>query len=1137
MLRGKPQFILDDGAIESSTWGRRLAVAALVAGLFGVAYAWPGRMSWDVGHWPRGFSSGVCIALLALSTLLRRHRRVSLTIVMLAFAVAIVEFAGSAGLIASRDISGVGDGGASRLHAMNGATSLIAVLLLCVGMQRIRVGRIDLGQLSIVVVGLIALVAIAGQMVVVVFPALSAPTTVMPTATAFAITMLSAALVVQNPGGPIHRILGGTDCDSLTLKIAGPLVALLIVMVGGVSWVFLSSVSYSVDGQLTNEAHLAMSSLRGVFAASSTDDEAQRGLDEMLRAGRVVDAVVVNARTQRVVVCSNRDWIGLLLNKLPWDDFAEEIWTAIESGKGSIDTHHRNDCVVDMTAFVTRPRAEGSRAMSSEESTSDGMVAMLHIKADEIRYRTASQIRQLGVVAAAVALITFVFAAALVRRRLLNRVFEISDAIELWSGGDTASRVCPGPMDELGRIGGSLNAMLDTVDAQRQQISLLATVSRRTTNAVVITDVNNHIVWANDAFTRMSGYEPSEYATKTLNDVAFFQRTDADSVSRLSESMAAHEGIRLEILLRGKHGHEYWVDLDAQPMWNDDHDVDGFVIVQTDIDARKTAEIELDRVRGHLYTAIETIDATMIMFDKDARFVMCNSKYRSAGFVDARLLVSGTPFDAISEAFYGKFPHLIEGRSMEQCVTDELAKFRDGETSWTVYLGDRYIRLASRRTPDGGFVCLGTDVTELELMNTELNAAFEAADSANRMKTEFLANMSHEIRTPMSAILGYAEMLGEDESVWSDSNKRRHSLEVIERSGDHLLTIINDILDLSKIEAGKMTIERIQFDPAKVVDAVCTLHGVNARAKNIELQVVHEPPIPRQIRSDPVRMQQVISNLVSNAIKFTKVGGVQIVMGMDSSDATCPWLRIVVKDTGIGMSVEQISRLFNAFEQAEASTSRRYGGTGLGLRISKRLAELMGGTIGVQSHQGAGSEFTLSLPVGTLDAPADRDESESANAASFNDDRSIRPSEFSLTGKRILLMEDGPDNQKLISHFLTTAGATVTIAENGRDGLSLLTSNGAWDGPLCSPSPFDLILSDVQMPELDGYAAARVLRQKGFGVPILVLTADAMAGTADRCREAGCDGFLSKPVSRASLIAACSRAINARRANAVQPRD
>ncbi len=1069
----------------------------------------------DIARGADGRMGGVCITLLAGALILDRFSRLSGALRLVGLVIALVGVGrqigeGGAGWVVP---TSEGDAASQSLY------SALAVFLISVGALRVRLGRFQLSQMAMAASALMALIAVFGRLIDLALPALSSHSTLMPLLTALAVVLLIVAQLARYPEDSICQMISAGGRSSLTLKLAVPVVGVIIVAIGGVHWVAMSSIRKSHDDQIVNEAHLAMSSLRGVFVASSNDGDAQRGLEEMLRAGRVTDAVVVNARTHRVVASSHREWIGQLLFSLPWEGYAEEIWAAIETGRESLDMGHLGGQVVDLTAFVTRsrPRADAG----SEAARSDGMVAMLHIRADDIRFRMTSQMRQLGVVIAGVFLVTCVFAAYLVRIRLLKRISHIADVIQRWSQGEVELRTTRVADDELGRIAGSLNNMLDMVEAQRQQISLLATVSRRTTNAVLLLDIDQRIVWANEAFTRMSGYESWDCLTKKLDTIAFCERTDSDTVARIREAIANREGIRTEILLHGMEGHEYWVDLDIQPMRNDNGEFNGFIVIQTDIDARKTTELELDRVRGHLYTAIETIDAAVVMYDRDGRFVMCNSTYRETGFVRSDLLVRGTPIERIVTAFFEKYPAMMRDRPLDQCVADELTRYRSGAATWTVFLGDQYLRLSTRPTPDGGIVCVGIDVTEIELIHTELNAAFEAAESANRTKTEFLANMSHEIRTPMSAILGYAEMLNDDENVWGDPEKRRDYLKVIERSGEHLMSIINDILDLSKIEAGKMTIEDIPFDPMSLVRNVAELYDVNARLKELKLGVIAESPAPKRILGDPVRVQQVICNLVGNAIKFTKDGGVRIIVRVDDH-AERSRLVISVNDTGIGMTSEQMSRLFNAFEQAETSTSRRFGGTGLGLRISKRLMELMGGTLSVASTLGQGSDFTLSLPLRIADADGGDAVSTSTAAGADESDNVCK-----LADRRVLLMEDGVDNQKLIRHLLESAGAEVKVTDNGRDGICAMTVDGTLDGALRSPAPFDLILTDVQMPEMDGYAASELLRDMGCSTPIVVLTADAMAGTAERCLAAGCDSFVSKPVSRATLIEVCVRAIEA----------
>jgi CheY-like chemotaxis protein len=367
--------------------------------------------------------------------------------------------------------------------------------------------------------------------------------------------------------------------------------------------------------------------------------------------------------------------------------------------------------------------------------------------------------------------------------------------------------------------------------------------------------------------------------------------------------------------------------------------------------------------------------------------------------------------------------------------------------------------------------------------------------------------MSHEIRTPMTAILGFSETLLTDDIERSADD--RFALETILRNGQHLLTIINDILDLSKIEAGKMQIEQIACSPAQIAEEVVSLMRVRAEVKGLALSLTYSSRIPAQIDSDPLRIRQILTNLVGNAIKFTEQGHVRLELAIVGGPAGAPRIAFRVIDTGIGISPDQLERLFVAFEQAESSMSRRFGGSGLGLAISRRMARMLGGDINVTSDLGHGSCFELWLPVENLQKLALRDHTPRGT---------LDPAEpspvaaGSLAGMRLLLAEDGPDNQWLLSHLLTKAGAEVTVVENGQ--LLVASALAARE----DGRAFDLILTDMQMPVLDGYAATARLREAGFTCPIIALTAHAMDGDRAKCLAAGCDDYATKPIQKATLI-------------------
>ena len=386
-------------------------------------------------------------------------------------------------------------------------------------------------------------------------------------------------------------------------------------------------------------------------------------------------------------------------------------------------------------------------------------------------------------------------------------------------------------------------------------------------------------------------------------------------------------------------------------------------------------------------------------------------------------------------------------------------------------------------------------------------AELKFAKKSNEAKSQFLANMSHEIRTPMTAILGFVDVLSGNLKI----PENVEAIQIIKRNGEHLLGLIDDILDLSKIEAGKLQIANLECSPWKIVSEVASLMRVRANEKGLELEVSCNGPLPASIQSDPIRLRQILVNLVGNAIKFTEAGTVRIGTQLKYDPHNKPILQFEVSDTGIGMAEEQISRIFQPFTQADNSTQRLFGGTGLGLAICKRVTDLLGGTISVTSKPDAWTTFTLSLPISILDGVEMLENPNENTTKTIPED--VPPiEEVATLNSRVLLAEDCLDNQRLISLLLNKAGADVTIAKNGKLAYKLASKARS------QKMPFDVILMDMQMPVQDGYTTTQKLRAEGYSGPIIALTANAMTGDQEKCIQAGCDDYMTKPVDRKRLI-------------------
>lgn len=604
----------------------------------------------------------------------------------------------------------------------------------------------------------------------------------------------------------------------------------------------------------------------------------------------------------------------------------------------------------------------------------------------------------------------------------------------------------------------------------------------------------------NERWAGMLGYTAAELAPVSI-DVwrELMHPDDLAGVDAVLAPVLAGEvdDFEYELRLRHKAGHWVWVQSRGRVVRRA---ADGapkvMAGVHLDITDRKQLEVTVQRERDYLSRLMETSISGITALDAEGRIIFANSEAEGIlGLAPAQL--AGRRFDAPEWQI-----EALDGSPVDPADLPFARAMRSGKPvrdirHAIVWPDGRRRALSINAAPitqpgmRARVVCSVTDITERLDTEAKLRDAAARAEAASRAKSEFLANMSHEIRTPLNGVLGMAELLSD--SVEQDT--QRAMIETIRESGETLLTILNDVLDMSKIESGKLTLEATEFDPAELAAKAEALHGLQCSEKGLACRLHIDAP--RHRVGDPHRLMQIVHNLLGNAIKFTDQGEVALII---ESLPDKP-LRIEVHDTGIGMSQDQLARVFEDFEQADGSMTRRYGGTGLGMSIVRRLIEMMDGDIAIDSAPGEGTQVRIALPLPEAQGEADALPDAAAPAG-----------DACLAGLRVLVADDNATNRTILRALPTGAGAEATLVENGRAAL------GVW-----APERFDLLLLDISMPEIDGISALRSIRDRAAGArvappPAIAISANALTHQVRAYREAGFDAHVAKPFARDELL-------------------
>ncbi|MFI5355730.1 MAG: CHASE domain-containing protein [Opitutales bacterium] len=639
--------------------------------------------------------------------------------------------------------------------------------------------------------------------------------------------------------------------------------------------------------------------------------------------------------------------------------------------------------------------------------------------------------------------------------------------------------------------------------ASEAEARRLAMVASRTNNAVVISDAAGRIEWANEGFTRLTGYTLDEVRGRKPGSFLQGPATDPATVASMRAGLRAGTGFNVEVVNYHKDGHPYWLAIEVQPLHDVDGRLTGYMAVESNISERKAAAERILASEQRLAALTSEVPGVIFQFE------VSPSGQRSFAFMSAgyRELFGRDPAEAMRRpailfgAVHAEDRRAVR-RGLEQAIATSTAwidSFRIVKPDGTVVWIDARSSAALR--PDETKVWYGAlnNITDLQQARVAADEARVRAEEASRAKSQFLAMMSHEIRTPMNGVIGMTSLLLDTPLT----DQQKEFAEIVRSSGESLLTLINDILDFSKIESGRLELEDEVFGVRDCVESTLDLFAHKAAQKGIDLLYEIAEGVPAEVRGDITRLRQILVNLVSNALKFTEKGEIELTVRAGPADATTRELCLSVRDTGIGIALAAQDKLFQSFSQVDASTTRKYGGTGLGLAISKRLAELMGGRMWLESRPGAGSTFHFTVQLEWVPAGARR---------FVGTERPV------LRDKRLLAVDDNATSRRILSTLADKWGMAAVVLETGREALARLAAG----------EKFDLGLLDMQMPEMDGLMLARAIRQQpdAAHLPLILLSSIGRHPTGEEARLFA--AMLTKPAKPSQIFDAMAGAFGSK---------